>query len=137
MILLTSRIKNDDSRSAVRFVITGTFGTGVQYALYYGLLALFGLFASGHSVVTVAFTIAYIIEVFINYLLTAYYTFSTRPSTKNLSGFVGGRVFNYFLQIAILHSVLILTHSEKLSGIIAILLAGIVNFFVMHFFFRK
>ena len=40
MKLLTSRL-NEPTRSAVRFTVVGTIGTGVQYALYYAFLMLF------------------------------------------------------------------------------------------------
>lgn len=137
MKLLTSYIESPSQRSAVRFVVVGTVGTALQYALYYGLLELLAWLFPTFQLVTCVFTVAYVIEVFVNYLLTAYYTFSTRPNTSNAGGFVIGRVFNYLIQIGLLHLTLFISNDEKFSGIVAILLSGIINFFVMHSFFRK
>lgn len=144
MRLLTSRL-SPTKRSAVRFVIVGNFGTLLQYLLYSMLLQAFGWLWPDAPLVSVAFTLAYVIEVFVNYLLTAYYTFSTKPSRKNASGFVVGRIFNYFIQMVLLHAFAWLymrnisdeLMANKLAGISSILISGIINFFVMHFFFGR
>lgn len=145
MQLITSSL-SPKKRSAVRFVIVGNFGTLLQYLLYSMLLQAFGWLWPDVPLMTVAFTIAYVIEVFVNYILTAYYTFSTRPSRKNASGFVVGRIFNYFIQVVLLHSFAWMflqtmpsdeLMANKLAGISSIVVAGIINFFVMHFFFGK
>lgn len=137
MRLLTSNIRGRKRREAARFMIVGTLGTALQYILYAGFLEAFRWIFPELELVTLAFTISYVIEVFFNYLLTAYYTFSSKPSMTNAGGFAAGRVLNYLVQIGLLHLTLSLTHDEQLSGIVAILLSGILNFFVMHFLFKK
>ena len=87
--------------------------------------------------VTLAFTLGFGIEMISNYLLTSFYTFRTRPNIKNAGGFLFGRLVNYFIQLAFLHLLIYIGLSEELSGIVAIILAGIVNYFVLVPFYGK
>lgn len=136
MRLLTSRL-SETKRSTIRFVIVGTSGTVLQYALYYGFLVLVEFLLPEMELANTCFTLAYILEVITNYFLTSYYTFSTRPSWKNASGFLTGRVFNYVLQIGLLNACIWMQMGDKLAGMVAIVIAGVVNYFVMKFFFKK
>lgn len=125
-------------RSAVRFVCVGTFGTALQYAIYYGFLALFDVvWAESTLRVTTAFTLGFCIEMIVNYFLTSFYTFRTRPSVKNAGGFMLGRLVNYLIQVGFLHILIACTLSEELSGIVAIMLAGVVNYFVLVPFYSR
>lgn len=137
MKTLTRRLP-EKYRSAVRFVCVGAFGTGLQYGIYYGFLALFDHCCPELSIrVSLAFTIGFVIEMISNYLLTSFYTFGTRPSLKNAGGFLLGRGVNYILQLTFLHLLIWLTLSEELAGIIAIMLAGIINYFILVPFYHK
>ncbi|MGM9838218.1 MAG: GtrA family protein [Paludibacteraceae bacterium] len=125
-------------RSMVRFVIVGTLGTAMQYGIYYAFLALFERYCPNlHAYVTIAFTIGFCVEMVSNYLLTSFYTFRSRPCWKNASGFLVGRAVNYVVQIGFLHLLILCTMSEEWAGIVAIALAGIVNYFVLLPFYRK
>ena len=125
-------------RSAVRFVCVGAFGTALQYGIYYLFLSLFERFYPDMSVkVTLAFTLGFGIEMISNYLLTSFYTFRTRPNIKNAGGFLLGRLVNYFIQIGFLHLLIYIGLSEEWSGIVAIILAGIINYFVLVPFYSK
>lgn len=133
-----TRHLSEKYRSAVRFVCVGAFGTALQYGIYYGFLSLFEHLCPGMSVkVTLAFTIGFVIEMISNYLLTSFYTFGTHPNLKNAGGFLFGRGVNYVLQLAFLHLIIYIGLSEELSGIIAIVLAGIINYFVLVPFYSK
>ncbi len=137
MKTLTRRLP-EKYRSAVRFVCVGALGTGLQYGIYYGFLALFDYCCPELGIrVTLAFTIGFVIEMISNYLLTSFYTFGTHPSLKNAGGFLLGRGVNYVLQLAFLHLIIYIGLSEELSGIIAIVLAGIINYFVLVPFYKK
>ena len=58
-------------RSAVRFVLVGALGTGLQYGIYYTLLILFQRQWPDVGILTsVAFSIGYVIEMVYNYFLT-------------------------------------------------------------------
>ena len=124
-------------RSAVRFVFVGTFGTGVQYGIYYLLLDIFQRQWPEVGILTsVAFTAGFMIEMVCNYFLTNFYTFRTRPSWKNAGGFLLGRVLNYIIQLSLLNALVWLHMGEEWAGIVAIMLAGVINYFVLRPFYK-
>jgi putative flippase GtrA len=125
-------------RSAVRFALVGAFGTGLQYGIYYFLLELFQRQWPEISVLTsVAFTIGFIVEMICNYFLTSFYTFRTRPSWKNAGGFLFGRGVNYIIQMIFLNVLIWFHISEQWAGILAIALAGIINYFILLPFYKE
>ena len=76
-------------RSAVRFVLVGALGTGLQYGIYYLLLGVFQTKWPEVALLTsVAFTAGFVIEMVMNYFLTSFYTFKKTPSWKNAGGFI-------------------------------------------------
>ena len=124
-------------RSAVRFVFVGTFGTGVQYGIYSLLLDIFQRQWPEVGILTsVAFTAGFLIEMVCNYFLTNFYTFRTRPSWKNAGGFLLGRVLNYVIQLSLLNALVWLHMGEEWAGIVAIMLAGVINYFVLRPFYK-
>ena len=125
-------------RSIVRYTIVGAVGTAMQYGIYYVFLLLFERYCPDlHAYVTVAFTIGFCVEMVSNYLLTSFYTFRSRPCLKNAGGFLVGRGVNYVVQIGFLHLLMLCALPEEWAGIGAIVLAGIVNYFVLMPFFKK
>ena len=132
----TGRLPNK-YRSAVRFTVVGAIGTAMQYGIYYVFLALFERYCPDlHGYVTLAFTIGFCVEMVSNYLLTSFYTFRSKPCLKNAGGFLVGRAVNYVVQVAFLQLLLLCTMPEEWAGIAAIVLAGIVNYFVLMPFFK-
>jgi putative flippase GtrA len=128
---------NNKYRSMVRFVCVGVFGTLLQYGIYYLFLELFRYSNSDSQTMTsFAFSIGFMVEMVVNYFLTNYYTFHTHPSWKNAGGFLVGRALNYGVQLLFLNILIWLAVSEEVSGILAIILAGIINYFVLLPFFR-
>ena len=137
MKTLTSLLP-DKYRSAVRFVFVGALGTGMQYGIYYLLLGIFQHRWPDVAILTsVAFSIGFIIEMISNYFLTNYYTFNTRPSLKNAGGFLVGRAINYVIQLLLLNLFIRFSLSEEVSGIVAIALAGVINYFILLPFYNK
>lgn len=125
-------------RSAARFVLVGALGTGVQYGIYYLLLMVFNRHWPDMGILTsVAFTAGFVVEMVCNYFLTSYYTFRVKPSLKNIGGFLFGRALNYVIQLLFLHTMIWLHISAEWAGIIAIMLAGVINYFVLLPFFRQ
>ena len=125
-------------RSAARFVLVGALGTGVQYGIYYLLLMVFQRQWPDVGILTsVAFTVGFVVEMVCNYFLTSYYTFRVKPSLKNIGGFLIGRALNYVIQLLFLHTMIWLQISEEWAGIIALMLAGVINYFVLLPFFRQ
>ncbi|MBQ9752521.1 MAG: GtrA family protein [Paludibacteraceae bacterium] len=124
-------------RSVVRFICVGIIGTLLQYGLYYLFLEIFRrALPDSNTMASVAFSIGFYIEMIVNYFLTNYYTFHTHPSWKNAGGFIFGRIINYIVQMLFLNALLWLSMSEEWAGIVAIMLAGVLNYFVLLPFFR-
>ena len=124
-------------RSAVRFVLVGAIGTGVQYGIYYILLGVFQYKWPEVVVLTsLAFTIGFVVEMVLNYFMTSFYTFRVRPSLKNAGGFIIGRTLNYFIQIGLLNILIWLHMSEEWAGLTAIALAGVINYFMLLPFYK-
>ena len=124
-------------RSAVRFVLVGAIGTGLQYGIYYLLLGVFQTKWPEIALLTsLAFTVGYVIEMVVNYFLTSFYTFKKRPSWKNAGGFLFGRALNYGIQLLLLNVLIWLHMSEEWAGIVAIMLAGVINYFVLRPFYK-
>lgn len=124
-------------RSAVRFVLVGALGTGVQYGIYYALLMIFQQHWPEVNILTsIAFTVGFVIEMVLNYLLTSFYTFKKKPSWKNAGGFLLGRALNYGIQLLFLNVMIWLQMSEEWAGIVAIMLAGVINYFVLRPFYK-
>lgn len=124
-------------RSAVRFVLVGTIGTGLQYGIYYLLLGVFQTKWPEVALLTsIAFTAGYVIEMVMNYFLTSFYTFKKTPSWKNAGGFILGRTLNYGIQLLFLNVMIWLHLSEEWAGIVAIMLAGVINYFVIRPFYK-
>ena len=124
-------------RSAVRFVLVGVLGTGLQYGIYYLLLGIFRSQFPGVGILTsVAFTVGFVMEMVCNYFMTSFYTFRVAPSLKNIGGFLMGRALNYVIQLLFLYVMIWLHMSEEWAGLVAIMLAGVINYFVLLPFFR-
>lgn len=124
-------------RSAVRFVLVGALGTGLQYGIYYVLLGIFQTKWAEYTWLTsVAFTVGFVIEMVYNYLMTSFYTFRVRPTLKNAGGFLFGRALNYVIQLIFLNVLIWLHMSEEWAGIAAIALAGVINYFVLLPFYK-
>ena len=124
-------------RSAVRFVLVGAFGTGLQYGIYYLLLNFFQKQWPEVGILTsLAFTIGFVMEMICNYFLTSFYTFKVRPNWKNAGGFLFGRAINYVIQMILLNALIWLHMSEEFAGILAIALAGIINYFILLPFYK-
>jgi putative flippase GtrA len=85
----------------------------------------------------VAFSVGFVIEMVCNYFLTSFYTFRVSPSLKNAGGFLFGRAINYVIQLFFLNILILLYVSEEWAGIIAITLAGVINYFILLPFYKN
>ena len=133
-----SRLLPSKYRSVVRFICVGIFGTLLQYGIYYAFLEIFRrTMPDSKTMASVAFTLGFYIEMIVNYFLMNYYTFHTHPTWKNAGGFIFSRAVNYILQLVFLNALLLSSVSEEWSGILAIILAGVINYFVLLPFYKN
>lgn len=133
--VLTNRLPQK-YRQMVRFVIAGSVGATIQYCLYRGGLAIAEHYWPTIHIASLVYALAYMLEACNNYIMTAFYTFSSRPNLRNFWGFVTSRITDFLTQMLIIQSLLLASVEERLAGILTIVLAGCINFFVVRFFFK-
>ena len=138
MKLLTTYLPKT-ARSAVRFFVVGTTGAIVQTWFFLAALYCFAEPEKGTVLYYVAFAIGYVLEMIPNYVLSNWYTFSTRPTKKNASGFILARVINIVLQFGMLPFVVawLPTWRDDFISLLVILISGIVNYLICLLFFKK
>lgn len=126
-------------RSALRFFIVGTTGMFVQTWIFMGFMALMHQPDKGTLLYYVAFGMGYLIEMVINYFFSNWYTFGTRPNLTNLGGFIGARAINLVIQFVCLPILIrfLPTWNNDVISYVCIFAAGIINYFILRFFFKK
>lgn len=137
MKLLTDKIPLR-YRSMVRFFIVGMVGMFLQDGLYRWILKAFQTWWGEETGILayIAFVIAFAIEMVFNYLISAWYTFRSKPTLSNAGGFVLARVLNLFIQFIFLHVLITVGVEEINAGFPSIFAAGIVNYFVLKVLFK-
>ena len=90
-------LTNKDSKFAelLRFGLVGVLATIIHYGAYIGLL--------GYVKINIAYTLAYGLSFVINFLLSNYFTFKTKPDIKKGIGFGFSHALNYLLHIVLLN----------------------------------
>lgn len=109
----------------IRFGVTGVVSTLATYLFYYIFLNWLNP--------TVSFTIAYIIAMVINYLLTTSFTFKVKATKKNAAGFLISNAVNYILCALFLNIFLWLGVPEKLAPIPMYMICIPINFLIVRF----
>lgn len=113
----------------IRFLFVGAVAVAVQYASYRLLLRT--------ANTTVAYTLAYLISLAVNFLLSTCFTFRVRPTLQRAIGFCLSHVINYTLQIALLHLFLAMRIPAKIAPIPVYAVCVPVNFLLVSFFLTK
>lgn len=113
----------------IRYAIVG----GMATAIHYGVYLLLQLWVWPW----LAYTLGYAISFVINYMLTNYFTFKTRPTTKNGIGFVISHAINYGLHIGLLELFLWIGIPNEWAPIPIFAIVIPVNYFILRFFFIK
>ncbi len=112
-----------------RFGITGVVSTLATYLFYYIFLYWFNP--------TISFTIAYLIAMAVNYIMTTNYTFKVKANKKNAAGFVVSNVINYLLCTLFLNFFIWIGVSEKLAPIPMYVICIPINFMIVRFVMKK
>lgn len=119
------RLNTQELYRIIRFGFTGVIATLCHYLIYLVLLKWFSPFIS--------YTGGYLVALVVNYLFTTYFTFQKNASTKNAFGFVISHLINYTLEIVVLEFLMFLTISEKVSGIITMVVVVPINYIILRF----
>ena len=90
---MTDKIKellgHKEMRQFVRFCIVGGICAMIDAAIFY-VVRLFAPYQ-------VALVSGYLLSLCVNYLLTVYWTFHTKPAALNFVGIIGAHMFNLFV----------------------------------------
>lgn len=113
----------------IRFGIVGVIATAVHYGIYYVLLNVINP--------NVAFTIGYLLSFFMNFWLSAKFTFKAEATAKRGVGFALSHLVNYGLQMIVLNVSLKLGVPETLAPVPVYLICIPVNFLLVRFVFKK
>ena len=120
---------NKSLKEFLRYGIVGILATAVHYGVY--LLLNLWIWT------WLAYTLGYAMSFCMNYLLTNYFTFRTRPTVKNGAGFALSHLINYGLHIGLLELFLWLGVSETWAPIPVYCIVIPVNYLILRFFFKK
>ena len=121
-------MKRETYGEMLRFAVVGTISTVLNYVIYWILQHWIN--------VNVAYTIGYVLSFFVNYWLTAHFTFHEQTSAKNGIGFCGAHLFNYFLHMALLNFFLWIGLSKELAPLGVYAIAVPTNFVLVRFVFK-
>ncbi len=115
-------------KEVVRFGVVGVVATGIHYGVY--LLLNLWLWT------WLAYTIGYALSFVVNYLLTNYFTFRTRPTWRNGAGFALSHLINYTLHILLLEFFLWVGVPEVWAPLPVYAVVIPVNFLILRRFFH-
>lgn len=113
----------------IRFIITGGIATVLQYVIYLIFVEVVGVPAVPSTL------ISYSLSFIANFFLSTYFTFKTKPSTRNGLGFVVSHLINMGLQTG-----LVAIFKELVGPTLALLPALAVciptNYFLVRYAFK-
>lgn len=124
-------LKSPKFREVIRFGIVGTVATLIQYGIYWVFNQLLGWGASS------SLTIGYAISFVVNFFLSNYYTFRTKPSLKKGFGFGLSHCINYVLQIVFLNFYMFIGIPEQWAPIPMFVTVIPINFLLVRFVLKS
>ena len=81
----------------------------------------------------ISFTAGYAVGFICNYFLTTFFTFRSKPSSRNAVGFGFSHLINYLLEIGLLNLFLWIGAGELLAPILVMIIVVPINFLILHF----
>lgn len=79
------------------------------------------------------FTAGYAVGFVCNYFLTTFFTFRSKPSSRNAVGFGFSHLLNYLLEVGLLNLFLWIGFGEFLAPILVLIVVVPINFLILHF----
>ena len=113
----------------VRFCANGVLAVAIQYGVYLLLVQWINPFAAN--------TVGYAVSFCVNFIITSYWTFRSRPSWRKLAGFGGSHIVNYVCQQAFLALFLWAGIAKEYAAIMAMGSAVPVNFMILRVIYKK
>jgi len=93
----------------------------------------------GSALYYVAFGIGYVLEMIPNYFVLNWYTFGSKPDSKNAGGFLLARAINVVIQFGLLPLALAFfsTWRDDVISMLVIFIGGCINYLICLVFFKK
>lgn len=115
----------------LRFCIVGAICTALDAAIFYLMRHLVPY--------QIALVTGYVLSLIINYFLTVYWTFKSRPTVKNTIGIVAAHLFNLFVvRMGLMH--IFVNHiglSDSVAYLPTLVISVITNFVIIKFVVEK
>jgi len=112
----------------VRFGVNGCLSSAVHIGVYYLLLAWVS--------VNAAYITGYVVSFVVNFFMTSYFTFRTRPTLKRFIGFSGSHAVNFLLHVVLLNVLLFLGVHPMVAPFFVIAIAMLVQFTILRWVFK-
>lgn len=116
------------SRQLLRFCLNGCLAVAVQWAVYLMLLPVVSPYWAN--------TAGYGVSFCLNYVVTSYWTFSSRPTRRHAVGFAASHVVNYALQQGFLF-LWLMAVPKQWAAVLAMASAVPVNFALLRLVYKK
>ena len=116
-----------------RFIVVGVIATAIHYVVYY----LLQMLAKGSLMLSMAYTVGYVVSLICNFYLTTYFTFRSKASVKKVAGFGFSHIVNYLLHIALLNLFMAFGVHRLLAPVLVYAIAVPTNFTILHFVYKK
>lgn len=124
-------IEHDTYTEFVRFCVVGAFSTILDASIFYVVIRF--------APYQVALASGYCLSLIVNYILTIYWTFSSKPSASNAIGVVCAHLFNLLVvRMSLMWFFInIMSLSEEISYIPTLLISMITNFIIVKVVVNK
>ena len=116
-----------------RFIVVGVIATAIHYVVYY----LLQMLAKGSLMLSMAYTVGYVVSLICNFYLTTYFTFRSKASVKKVAGFGFSHIVNYLLHIALLNLFMAFGVHRLLAPVLVYAIAVPTNFTILHFVYKN
>ena len=121
----------------IRFVIVGAIATVIHYGLYLLIVWASNISEEDTLYTNIAYSIGYVIAWFVNFYLSAHFTFQSTTSLKRGIGFAISHGVNYTLHIIFLNLFLWLGLPETIAPIPVFCIVIPINFILVRYVFTS
>lgn len=131
MVSCKKTIQNLYRQQFIRFCLVGGMCTGIDAIIFYAVRII--------ASYPVALTSGYLISLVANYFLTVFWTFHSKPNTRNAIGVVAAHLFNLFVVRMGLMYVFVnmINISDCVAYIPTLIISVITNFLIIKYLVMK
>jgi putative flippase GtrA len=121
----------------IRFAIVGALATAIHYGLYLLIVWANDIGEDETLYTNIAYSIGYVVAWFVNFYLSAHFTFQSNTSLKRGIGFALSHGVNYVLHIIFLNLFLWIGLSETIAPIPVFCIVIPINFILVRYVFTS